>query len=104
MPTTRTSRESYRIVRDELENYGAGLTDKPHVVALNKIDTLDDELIAALSAELAEASGADVIPLSGAAGTGVDWVLDQLLEAIGPEAAAVGDDDEGEDAVEWSPV
>lgn len=61
--------ESYRIVRDELENYGAGLTDKKVIVALNKIDTLDDELVAALSAELEEASGAEVIPLSGAAGT-----------------------------------
>ncbi|WP_374943286.1 GTPase ObgE [Sphingomonas sp.] len=96
--------ESYRIVRDELENYGAGLTDKPFVVALNKIDTLDDELVEALSAELAEISGADVIPLSGAAGTGVDWVLDKLIEAIGPEAGKVGDEDEGEEAVEWSPV
>src|SRR5689334_1991084 len=35
--------ESYRVVRNELENYGEGLTDKPVVVALNKIDTLDDE-------------------------------------------------------------
>ena len=42
---------SYRIVRDELDAYGAGLLDKPVVVALNKVDTLDDELIAALSAE-----------------------------------------------------
>ena len=95
--------ESYRIVRDELENYGAGLTDKKVVVALNKIDTLDDELIAALSAELEEASGAEVIPISGAAGTGVDWVLDKLLEAIG-DHAKVSADDQGEDAIEWSPV
>jgi GTPase len=96
--------ESYRIVRDELENYGAGLTDKQVIVALNKIDTLDDELIAALSAELEEASGAEVIPLSGVSGVGVDWVLDKLLEAIGPEANAVSADDEGEDTIEWSPV
>ncbi len=95
--------ESYRIVRDELENYGAGLTDKKVVVALNKIDTLDDELIAALSGELEEASGAEVIPISGAAGTGVDWVLEKLLEAIG-DHAKVGADDDGEDAIEWSPV
>lgn len=96
--------ESYRIVRDELTAYGAGLDDKPVVVALNKIDTLDDELIAALSAELEEASGAEVIPLSGASGTGVDWVLDKLLDAIGPAAGAPVDDDGEEDAVEWSPV
>ena len=96
--------ESYRIVRDELENYGAGLIDKPVVVALNKIDTLDDELIEVLSKELAEASGADVIPISGVSGTGVDWVLDTLIEKIGPAPDAVPADDEGEDTIEWSPV
>ncbi|MFV0624736.1 GTPase ObgE [Sphingomonas sp. ac-8] len=96
--------ESYRIVRDELENYGAGLTDKRVIVVLNKIDTLDDELIAALSAELEDASGAPVIPMSGASGTGVDWVLDQLLEAIDPENERVAEEDEGEDPIEWSPI
>ena len=95
--------ESYRIVRDELEAYGAGLTDKPVVIALNKIDTLDDELIAALSAELEEASGAEVIPISGASGTGVNWVLDKLLEAI-PSSERPAADDTGEDEVHWSPV
>jgi GTP-binding protein len=95
---------SYRIVRDELTAYGAGLEDKPVVVALNKIDTLDDELIAALSAELEEASGGQVIPLSGVSGTGVDWVLDKLLEAIGPSTRKPAEPDEGEEAIEWSPV
>src|SRR3990170_2904963 len=41
---------SCRIVRDELDAYGAGLADKPVVLALNKIDMLDEELIAALTA------------------------------------------------------
>src|SRR3546814_6607666 len=63
---------SYRVVRDELAAYGAGLGGKPVIVALNKIDTLDDELIDALSAELEQASGAPVIPVSGVGGTGVD--------------------------------
>ena len=96
--------ESYRVVRDELANYVAGLADKPVVVALNKIDTLDDELIAALSAELEDASGAQVIPLSGASGVGVDWALDRLLDAIGPASGKPVEDDGEEDAVEWSPV
>nr|WP_317893104.1 GTPase ObgE [uncultured Sphingomonas sp.] len=96
--------ESYRIVRAELENYGAGLTDKRVIVVLNKIDTLDDELIAALSAELEEASGAPVIPMSGASGVGVDWVLDQLIELMDPENPQVDDSDEGEDPIEWSPI
>lgn len=96
--------ESYRIVRDELENYGAGLTDKRVIVVLNKIDTLDDELIAALSAELEEASGAPVIPMSGASGVGVDWVLDQLIELMDPESPTVDDTDDGEEPIEWSPI
>ena len=95
--------ESYRVVRDELAAYGAGLDEKPVVIALNKIDTLDDELIEALAGELQEASGAEVIPISGAAGTGLDWVLDRLLEAI-PEANRAVEEDGGEEEVEWSPV
>lgn len=91
---------SYRIVRDELENYGEGLTDKPVVVALNKVDTLDAELIAALSAELAEESGARVMALSGASGQGIAAVLDALQDAI------VGDKDDGTPSAgrEWSPI
>ncbi len=92
---------SYRIVRDELEAYGAGLEDKRVVIGLNKVDTLDEELIAALSAELAEASGAEVMPLSGASGAGVDAVLDRLLEAIRGDAEAVA---ETEPARDWSPL
>lgn len=97
--------ESYRIVRDELGNYGEGLIDKPFVVALNKIDTLDDELIAALQTELEAASGTEVLAMSGVSGAGVDAVLDRLLAAIPAKEAAkgsdVGPDDE---AAPWSPL
>ena len=95
---------SYHIVRDELDAYGAGLTDKPVVVALNKVDTLDEELIAALKAELEEASGYPVMALSGASGEGVGAVLDKLLEAIGPVAPAADHRDDGDDEGAWSPL
>jgi GTP-binding protein len=95
---------SYRIVRDELEAYGAGLDGKPFVVALNKVDTLDDELIAALKGELEEASGAEVFAISGAAALGLDPVLDRLMEEIGTDESKVEEDDEGEDPIEWSPL
>ena len=95
---------SYHIVRDELDAYGAGLTDKPVVVALNKVDTLDEELIAALKAELEEASGYPVMALSGASGEGVGAVLDKLLEAIGPVAPAADHRDGADDEGTWSPL
>jgi GTP-binding protein len=92
---------SYRIVRDELDAYGAGLADKPAVLALNKVDMLDDELIAALSAELAEASGQPVFPISAAAGIGIAPVLDALLAHVSGEHV---DDDGPSESIEWSPI
>ena len=99
--------ESYRIVREELVAYGAGLDEKPVVVALNKIDTLDDELIAALQGELEEASGAEVFAMSGVSGAGVDAVLDRLLAEIpSKEAMAEAARTGGEPGAPatWSPI
>jgi GTP-binding protein len=93
---------SYRTVRDELDAYGEGLADKPVVVALNKVDTLDQELIDALSAELSEASGRPVLPLSAAGEIGIEPVLDTLLERLGDKAEQ--SDDAGEEAQSWSPL
>ena len=71
------------------------------MVALTKIDTLDDERIAALTAELEAASGAKVYPLSAAGEIGIEPVLDALLDRISAEH--VDDDGPGE-PIEWSPV
>jgi len=89
---------AYRTVRDELDAYGEGLTDKDEVIALNKCDLIDDELAAALSAELAEESGAPVFAVSGATGAGVDAVLDALVQRIGKIAA------KADEEPDWSPL
>ena len=96
---------AYRTVRDELENYGAGLTDKIEIVALNKADLLDAELTEALIAELAAESGAEVLPLSGATGQGLELAIDRLVSAIGTveSITRTGGEDEEEDG-EWSPL
>jgi GTPase len=91
--------EAWRTVRDELEAYGAGLADKPEVIALTKRDTVGDELAEALAGELAEASGARVIPISGITGEGVETVLDALVERIGKLAPAAAEEEPG-----WSPL
>ena len=92
---------SYRVVRDELDAYGAGLADKPVVLALNKIDTLDEELIAALSAELGDASGMPVLPISAAGKIGIEPVLDALVERLHRHKV---EDDGPAEPIEWSPV
>ena len=76
--------ETYHIVRGELDAYGGGLVDKPEVLALNKVDAVDDKTRAKLMKALKKASGVDPFPLSGASGEGLTVVLDKLVEAIGP--------------------
>ena len=86
---------AYRTVRDELDAYGAGLGDKPEIVALNK----DDELLDALSAELEAECGRKPLRLSGATGAGAETVLDAILVHLDAEAAP--EEAEGGD---WSPL
>ncbi|MBN9788575.1 GTPase ObgE [Pseudonocardia sp. TMWB2A] len=96
--------EAYRIVQGELEAYGAGLENKPQVVALNKADLLDAVLVEALSAELVAAGAADVLPLSGATGAGLDAVLDKLSTYIESDKQADLDEDDPEEPTPWSPL
>ena len=42
--------EAWRVVRGELEAYGAGLEDKPEVVALSRSDLLDAKDLAKIAA------------------------------------------------------
>ncbi len=91
--------EAWRTVRGELEAYGAGLDDKPEVIALNKTDTIDAEMSAALAAELEQASGAKVFPVSGATGAGVEAVLDALVGRLGRLA-----EEEAVEEKDWSPL
>ena len=92
---------SYGVVRDELDAYGAGLAGKPSLLALNKADTLDEELIAALTAELEDASGQRVFPISAAGGTGIGTLLDGLVAQLHGQAV---EDDGPADPIEWSPI
>jgi GTP-binding protein len=91
--------EAYRIVRDELEAYGADLADKAEVVVLSKADTLDDELLDALAGELEQECGRRPLRVSAATGTGMTEVLDALVADLveDPREEEIHEGD-------WSPV
>jgi GTPase len=91
--------KSWKIVRAELEAYGADLTEKIEVIGLNKIDALDPAEVKKLVTKLKRASKAEVLPLSGAGGEGIQTVLDRLADAIGVEVKAVK-----EEEAAWSPL
>ena len=63
--------EAMEVVEEELAAYGGGLDDKPRLVALNKIDLVDDALAEEYARELLKAGAHEVFPISGATGKGM---------------------------------
>jgi GTP-binding protein len=97
---------AWRTIRQELEAYGAGLEDKPELVALNKADALDAETRAARAAELEAACGRRPFVVSGVSGEG----LTELLRAAFAEVRVRREAEKREETVgedeaeaEWRP-
>ncbi len=78
--------DAWRTVREELDAYGAGLADKPEVLALTKADLVSPQGLAAKKRALEAASGAPVLVFSAATRAGLDPLLDSLIEIAGREA------------------
>jgi GTP-binding protein len=99
--------EAMQTVNAELEAYGAGLADKPQLIALNKLDLADAELAEGFAEEL-KAAGADrVFAVSGATGQGIPELLDAVLSYLPDRTSTetnAAEVDEIEDSGEWSPL
>ena len=102
-----------QIVEEELAAYGAGLDDKPRLVALNKLDLADAELGAAFAGELMKVGADEVFTVSGASGEGIDALLDAVLGYLPDRTATETKTVEVEDISElggdegtgeWSPI
>ena len=65
----------YLTIRHELEQYGHGLSERPEVVAANKIDLGDSK---ERLSRLQQAVDTEIVPISGVSGRG----LPKLVEAV----------------------
>ena len=93
--------EAWRIVRGELDSYGAGLDAKPELIALTKTDLLDAKARAKVVKALEKASGERVFPVSAPLGEGMEPLLDAAIERLGD--AAREDREVDADERSWSP-
>ncbi|WP_337185544.1 GTPase ObgE [Phenylobacterium sp.] len=93
--------QAWRTVRHELEAYGEGLEDKPELLALNKIDALDEAAVAGKAAALEAASGGAVRRVSGFAGQGVTELLREAYALVRERKQAAAAEESG--AEEWRP-
>jgi GTPase len=93
--------EAWKVVREELAAYGAGLEDKPEVLALSRSDLVGEKELAKRVRKLAKAAGKEPFVLSAATGTGIEPVLDAMIARLGNEQV----EDEGPaEPIEWSPL
>ncbi|MBV9347491.1 MAG: GTPase ObgE [Pseudolabrys sp.] len=80
--TSEDPAEAYRVVRRELEAYGAGLDEKPEIVALTKSDAMTPAMIKTQAAKLKKACKQTPFVISAQARDGIDKVLRALGKVI----------------------
>lgn len=74
--------KAYKIIRNELEQYGNGLEDKPEIVALNKSDALGKELSEYVAKDFEKKTGIKPMIISGVSKDGVRETLFALNDVI----------------------
>jgi GTPase len=74
--------EAYRVIRGELEAYGAGLEEKPEIVALSKSDAVPPDELKRKSRALAKVAGGKRLVLSAVSGDGMTQALRALAAEI----------------------
>ncbi len=95
--TSEDVSEDWRIIDHELDAYSHDVAMKPRIIALNKIDALDEEEREAKKAALEAACGREVYLISAVSGEGMPEVLRALLARI--DRAKPKDEDDGP----WQP-
>ncbi|MDP3802261.1 GTPase ObgE [Brevundimonas sp.] len=99
--------KAYRIIRHELEAYGAGLAEKAEVLALNKIDALTPEAREEKAAELEAVAGRRPMLVSGVSGEGVTELLRAAWTAVRKDRGEIAPAEEDETVMEtpggWAP-
>lgn len=73
---------AYRTIQAELQAYGRGLSDRPQIAALNKIDAIEAEQVEALTAELRSISPDPVFAISAVSRSGLDALLQQIWQTL----------------------
>lgn len=73
---------AWRLVRNELEEYGGGLAEKPEIVVLNKLDAMTPQARTSRVKALERATGRPVMLAAGATGEGVPAVLRAIMDVV----------------------
>jgi len=71
--------EKYKVIRQELKSFGAGLEDKKEVVVLSKTDLVDENLIKS-TVSYFKKKKVTVLPISAATGEGIKKLIGEIIK------------------------
>lgn len=92
---------AYRTIQDELAAYDIDLSARPQIVVINKIDGLDEDIVADMKTQLQAVTPPDasIYAISAMAGTGLQELLYTVLKIVQAQRQAASELAEAEDSI-----
>jgi len=82
--------KGYETINEELRRYDPAISEKPQIIALNKTDTIDDELVEMLQGELKKhVKGIKVFAISAVTGEGIKSLVLEVYQQLAKERKKV---------------
>lgn len=72
----------YQTIQRELEAYGRGLTSRPQIIAFNKIDAIDEEILELMIEELKEVTSTPIYAISAVSRQGLDTITQTIWSIL----------------------
>lgn len=72
----------YQTIQQELRKYGRGLAERPQILALSKVDAVDEETAVAIAHQLKQLGHSSVFVISAVTRLGLDELLQQIWSTL----------------------
>ncbi len=75
----------YQTIQQELEAYGHGLPERPQIIAFNKIDAVDSEILDQITSDLQELTSGSIFHVSAVTRQGLDTLMQKVWSILDAE-------------------
>ena len=79
----------YQTIQQELEAYGHGLPERPQIIAFNKIDAVDSEILELITSELRELTSVEIFHISAVTRQGLDALMQKIWSILDTEEVSI---------------
>ena len=79
----------YQTIQQELEAYGHGLPERPQIIAFNKIDAVDSEILELITTELKELTSTEIFHISAVTRHGLDNLMQKIWSILDAEEVSI---------------